>query len=144
MKWFALSMTALAFLAVAGTVRAAPGGAKDLVPTRAWAGSVDDEALQKHAPADGFVTDRKVFAQLWREWKVGSKVAAVDFKKELVLVQTTKGSLLEVIPRLGSDGDLKVLSMGTNDFLPGFRYRIVVIPRAGIKTVDGKELPKGA
>jgi hypothetical protein len=31
---------------------------------------------------------------------------------------------------------------GTKDLRPGFRYVLGVVPREGVKTVNGKDLPK--
>jgi hypothetical protein len=36
---------------------------------------------------------------------------------------------------------LKVLALATRDLRPGFRYQILVVPREGVKTVNGKLLP---
>jgi hypothetical protein len=111
-------------------------------PKKEWSGSLDDEALQKEAPADGFIADAKAFAKLWKAWKLGDKVPDVDFKKNLAVVATTVGSKLNVTTKLGDNGDLKVLALATRDLRPGFRYQIVLVPRDGVKTVNGKELPK--
>jgi hypothetical protein len=34
------------------------------------------------------------------------------------------------------------VAISTRDLRPGFRYAIKSIPREGVKTVDGKPLPK--
>jgi hypothetical protein len=117
-------------------------GAREVKPTREWSGSVEDVSLQKQAPAHGVITDEKTFATLWRAWQLGDQAPAVDFDKELVFVATTSGSRLRLTPRLTEGGDLKVLALATRDFRPGFRYRLVVLPRAGVKTVNGQPLPK--
>jgi hypothetical protein len=129
-------------LLLVGAARPEEATGKELKPTRQWSGSVDDEALQKQAPQQGFITDTKAFTKLWRAWKVGEKVEAVDFTKELVLVATTSGSRLDTTARLTAEGDLRVLSMATADFMPGFRYQIVLVPRESVKTVNGKRLAK--
>jgi hypothetical protein len=111
-------------------------------PKKEWSGSLDNETLQKEAPADGFIADEKAFAKLWKAWKLGDKVPDVDFKKNLAVVATTGGSKLNITTKLGDNGDLKVLAVATRDLAPGFRYQIVLVPRDGVKTVNGKELPK--
>jgi hypothetical protein len=44
--------------------------------------------------------------------------------------------------KLDDQGNLQVLGNATTDSAPGFRYVIATVPREGVKTVDGKELPK--
>jgi hypothetical protein len=129
-------------LLLAGVARLEEPGAKEVKATQEWSGSVENEALQKEAPSDGLITDPKTFTKLWQAWKVGGKMPAVNFKKELALVATTSGSRLNTTARLTAAGDLKVLSMATLDFAPGFRYQIVLVPRDGVKTVNGKPLAK--
>jgi len=66
----------------------------------------------------------------------------VDFTKEIVILGTTSGSRLGLSARLDDKGDLQIIGFGTADFGPGFRYVIGTVPRAGVKTVNKKELPK--
>jgi hypothetical protein len=112
---------------------------KDVSLTKEWKGSVEDADLAKAAPE--FVTDAKAFAKLWKKWGVEGKVPKVDFKKEIVIVSTTSGSRLSLSARLDDQGNLEVLGIATSDFGPGFRYAMATVPRAGVKTVNGKELP---
>jgi hypothetical protein len=127
-------------LLLVGAARPGETTAKEVKPTRQWNGSVADEALQKEAPQRGYITDTKAFTKLWQAWKVSRRAPAIDFTKELALVATTSGNRLDVTARLTAEGDLRVLSMATADFLPGIRYQIVVVPRDGVKTVNGKQL----
>jgi hypothetical protein len=114
---------------------------KEVKATRDWKGTVADEALQKKAPANGFITDAKTFKQLWEDWKIGDKVPDIDFKKEVVVVETTRGSILRVgTVKLTDKGDLRVVGIATRDLAPGFRYAVLVLPREGVKTINGKEL----
>jgi hypothetical protein len=130
-------------LVAAGTLRADDSKVTDVKPSKQYMGSVDDEALLKLAPENGFIGDAKTFAKLWKAWKVGPKIPDVGFKKELVVLATTSGSRINLMVRLTEEGDLKVIGLATADFGPGFRYQIFVVPRAGVKTVNGKELPAG-
>ena len=57
-------------------------------------------------------------------------------------VATTSGSRLNLNTKLDDKGDLKVVGLGTRDLRPGFRYAIKSVSRDGVKTVNGKELPK--
>jgi hypothetical protein len=66
----------------------------------------------------------------------------VNFDKEIVLVAKTVGSKLRLNALLDEKGDLKALGLATQDLRPGFRYVIISVPKGGVKTVNGKELPK--
>jgi hypothetical protein len=54
----------------------------------------------------------------------------------------TLGSKLRLSATLDDKGNLEVLGMATSDLRPGFRYVIATVSREGIKTVNGKMLPK--
>jgi hypothetical protein len=108
-------------------------------PDMEWKGSIDDEALLKAAP-NSYIGDAKAFETLWKAWKLGDKVPDVDFKTHIVLVQTTRGSRVNVSAFVDDKGDLKVQGIATRDLLPGFRYVMLSIKKTGIKTIDGKPL----
>jgi hypothetical protein len=135
-KW--LSLAAVMSLA-AGAAGAAP---TPLKATDAWMGSIDDEKLAKEMPENGVITNAKDFEKLVKAWKVADKVPDVNFDKEIVLVGTTEGSKLTLNASLDEKGDLKVLGAATRDLRPGFRYVIISVPKEGVKTVNGKDLPK--
>jgi hypothetical protein len=107
--------------------------------THEWKGSVDDEDLQKNAPA--CITSAKGLEKLWKDWKVEGQVPKVDFSKEIVVIATGQGSGLNLSARLDDEGDLALLGMGTLDFVPGFRYVLATVSREGVKTVNKKKLP---
>ncbi|HWG47416.1 MAG TPA: hypothetical protein VN688_31925 [Gemmataceae bacterium] len=113
-----------------------------LALSQQWSGSIADLALKNEAPANGCVTDAKTFEKLWKAWKIGEKVPDIDFKTEMVVVTTTRGSRLRLTVRLDEKGDLRVDGVATRDLRPGFRYAVGVIKREGVKTIRGKELPK--
>src|SRR5262245_55333897 len=75
---------------------------KDVKLIKTWSGSVDDADLAKDAP--DYIADAKAFEKLWKKWKIEGKVPEVDFKKEIVLVTTTVGSRLSLMPRLDDKG----------------------------------------
>ena len=135
-KW--LSLAAVMFLA-AGVAVAAP---TPLKATNTWMGSVDDEKLAKEMPENGVITNAKDFEKLVKAWKVAEKVPEVNFDKEIVLVARTAGSKLTLRASVDEKGDLKALGLATRDLRKGFRYVIISVPKEGVKTVNGKELPK--
>jgi hypothetical protein len=135
-KW--LSLVAVMFLA-AGVAVAAP---TPLKATNTWMGSIDDEKLAKEMPENGVITNAKDFEKLVKAWKVAEKVPEMNFDKEIVLVAKTEGSKLTLRALLDEKGDLKALGITTADLRPGFRYVIISVPKEGVKTVNGKPLPK--
>ena len=135
-KW--VSLAAVMFLA-AGVAVAAP---KPLKATNTWMGSIADEKLAKAMPENGVITNAKDFETLVKAWKVAEKVPEVNFDKEIVLAAKTEGSKLTLNASLDEKGDRKALGLATRDLGPGFRYVIISVPKEGVKTVNGKELPK--
>ena len=88
------------------------------------------------------VTNARDFAKLVKAWKVAEEAPEVNFDREIVLVAKTAGSKLTLKASLDEKGDLKALDLATRDLRPGFRYVIISVPKEGVKTVNGKELPK--
>ena len=133
-----VSLAAVMFLA-AGVAAAPP---KPLKATNTWMGSIDDEKLAREMPENGVITNAKDFEKLVKAWKVAEKAPEVNFDKEIVLVAKTGGSKLTLRASLDEKGDLKALGLATRDLRKGFRYVIISVPKQGVKTVNGKELPK--
>lgn len=106
-----------------------------------WNGSVDDENLMKEAPE--VFTNAKAFAKTWQSWKVKGDMPKVDFGKHLLVGVYSRGSRLNIAgATLDETGNLSVLGFGTRDLRPGFRYVLGTVSRDGVKTVNGKALPK--
>ena len=118
---------------------AQPDG-KPVSLNKKWTGSVADAALADNTPS--FIASAKELAQLWKHWKLADEAPNIDFSKEIVLLATTRGSNLGLSCTLTPTGELKVMAMSTADFGEGFRYVIATVSRDGVKSVDGKELPK--
>jgi hypothetical protein len=113
---------------------------KAVTPMKEWNGSVENEALMKDAPAA--LTSAKGLEKLWKDWKIADPMPQVDFAKEIVVITTTRGSKLRLAANLDEQGNLMVGGLATRDLRPGFRYVIAIVSREGVKTVNGKELPK--
>jgi hypothetical protein len=103
--------------------------------------SVEDQTLAKKAPENGVIASQKAWEALAKDWGI-KDAPKVDFTKEILVVATTVGSRLNLNTKLSDKGDLTVLALATRDLRPGFRYAIKSVSRDGIKTVNGKELPK--
>jgi hypothetical protein len=110
--------------------------------TNTWKGSIDDEKLKKEMPESGVITNSKDWEKLVKAWKIADKVPEVNFDKELILIGTTVGSKLNLSAALDDKGDLKSVGLATDDLGKGFRYVIISVSKEGVKTVNGKELPK--
>ncbi len=52
------------------------------------------------------------------------------------------GSILYSSYSIEMNGNLKVDAIQTKDIAEGFRYQIAIINLDGIKTINGKEVPK--
>jgi hypothetical protein len=134
---FGLAAVAVALILTPALVAA---DAKELKPVEKWSGSVDDEKLLKDAPDNGVINDAKTFEKVWTSWKIGEKMPKLDFDKVIVVFSTTSGSRISAKPMLDDKGDLKFLGIATRDLKPGFRYDMQVVEKAGVKTVNGKEI----
>jgi hypothetical protein len=128
-------------VALVGLVAPAANAQKKAVKmTHQWNGSVGDVKLMKGAPE--CVTSEKGLEKLWKAWMIADKMPKVDFAKEIVVIGTTTGSKLRLGASLDAKGNLQVLGLGTRDLVPGFRYVMATVSKEGVKTVNGKELPK--
>jgi hypothetical protein len=113
---------------------------KPVKASKEWTGSVADAKHKDDAPT--CITSAKELEKLWKSWKVTDKVPEVDFTKEIVVIATTSGSRINLSYKLSDKGNLQVLGVASSDFGEGFRYVIASVSNEGVKTVDGKELPK--
>lgn len=104
-------------------------------------GTVADEKLAKKAPAAGVTVTKKGWDELLKGWDVKAPFE-VDFDKQLVIVATSQGSGLTLTTELNEKGDLLVKGVATADLRPGFRYALKRVDRAGVKTINGKPVPK--
>jgi hypothetical protein len=106
---------------------------------KTWSGSVDDEK----AAQPEVIISAKALETAWKAWKVAADLPKVDFTKEIVVAVYSGGSKLNIAGAdLDEKGNLTVLGFGTRDIRPGFRYVLGTVNKAGVKTVNGKELPR--
>jgi len=115
---------------------------KPVAPSQQWSGSVADLSLQKAVPE--VILTEEGLQNLWKVWKIEGSVPKVDFSRNLIAVQTTRGSRLRLSAALDEKGNLEVLGLATRDLRPGFRYVAAVLSREGVKTVNGQKLPDKA
>lgn len=129
---------AMGLMLLTGVVLGAEG--KKVEPTQTWQGSVEvDTDLKKPSAV---LQNEDDWKELWKSWKLEGETPEIDFEKQLVLVETTVGSRLNVTLLRSEAGDLKVLALATRDLRPGFRYVLAAVDREGIQTINGKPLDK--
>ena len=115
---------------------------KPVLPTQTWQGQMKDAALMKAAPANNFVANAKDWEALWKAWRGDEKIPAVDFQKELVIVVKVGGpNNCGIVATLEENGNLRVQTQTTLLDGPGFGYQLGTVPRAGLKTINGKDVP---
>jgi len=142
MSYFRMCALSFAVLVTAGGLCASNVGnsGRELVPTTYWYGSVDNEAVWKEVNC---VTSELTLARLWRDWGITEPMPVIDFNREVALVITGTGSILR-FERITLDefGNVDMSIIQTADLVTGFRYALATVPREGIRSVRGKELPK--
>lgn len=130
-----------------GEAKTAPAGSMPAVVTivKKWDGDYPVGALKKlprgqqKTPA-GYIGDREAFADVWKSFKPGEKVPAVDFKKNLVVFtrnvkfynrkSITKVTLLDGIMEV--QGIETVTSVPVTDKVA---MAMAEVPRRGVKTL---------
>ena len=128
------------FVGVLGTSQALAQKMKVLV-NNISSGSVADEALMKGAPQ--VITSAKGLEKVWKAWRIDDKMPKIDFDKLIVVGVYSVGSKLNLAgATIDEKGNLDVLGMGTLDIAPGFRFVLGTVSKEGVKTVNGKQLPK--
>jgi len=145
MRTFACSLVALLALSHGFSTLAAepkkPAPPAAGAPTLAKRGWIDDPKLKAAAPPSQVITSEKGLAALYKAWSLGDEVPKIDFAKELVIVVTDRSNG-NMMAMTDSKGDLKIHFGGPPSDKPGFGYVLQTASREGVKTVNGKPLPK--
>lgn len=113
---------------------------KKIEPIRSWTGLLDDKKLTEVAPAKGYVTSQAQWKKVWETWRPKEKLPAVDFKKQLVLVNLSGMYPVDYELKLTDEGDLKIWLSPRVPPKKGYGYGIAVIERKGIKSIKGKPI----
>jgi len=112
---------------------------REIKPLKEWRGRVES-SLKKKAPARGYLATQEDLDKLWAAWKITGKSPKVDFKTRLVLVRTCNCSHISITPLLNERGDLHAQVTVTKDITEDAAYVLVLIPRRGIRSVEGKPM----
>lgn len=111
---------------------------KPLETLKEWRGDNPNEALSKDAPK--YIVNSKDLEKLWKTWDIKEKLPEIDFSKELLLIETTRGSRLNLKATLDEKGNIQALGLATRDLRPGFRYVMITVSKTGVKSIDGKAI----
>lgn len=111
---------------------------KPLETLKEWRGDNPNEALSKDALK--YIVNSKDLEKLWKTWDIKEKLPEIDFSKELLLIETTRGSRLNLKATLDEKGNLQALGLATRDLRPGFRYVMITVSKTGVKSINGKEI----
>lgn len=107
-------------------------------------GKVSDSSLLSKRPPTGVVTDQSSWQSLWNAWRAGQEIPKVDFQNQIVLVATADGPNMVMTSSLNltPSGDLRyeAASASIKKIGAGFGYTLLIIPRAGILSVNGQKL----
>ncbi len=103
-------------------------------------GDLSDRTLRAKAPPTGVIVSQKEWDVLVKEWNI-KDAPKVDFTKEILVVGTSDSASFTLTPTV-KDGNLTIATTASKETRDGFRWRVVSIKREGIKTVNGKELPR--
>jgi len=129
----------LAGIMICSSAAIAPAEVREIKSLKEWRGRVDN-ASGKKAPTRGFLASQAEMDKLWTAWRIPGTCPKVDFKTRLVLVRTCNCSHISIAPLLKEKGDLHVQVTITKDLREDTAYVIALIPRRGIRTVEGKPL----
>ena len=112
-----------------------------LVPRAEWTSTVTNIDLWLHVPQeDHVIGDAIVWWKLWSAWHPKAPPPAVNFNEEMLLVFTARGPNVPGARLYLNGGHLFGTVSRTVMGGPGFGYRIVAVPRAGVATVFGKSV----
>ena len=132
---------AMVALAMSSATAEAQNNKKPIKATNTWRGKSGDENLKIKAPAAGFITEPKAFDELWKAWRPTEKTPAVDFKTSIVVVSLAGGpNTVSASFFVNDQGNVTAQAISTLIGGPGFGYALDVLPRAGIKSIEGKAI----
>lgn len=112
---------------------------REIKPLKEWRGRVSN-ASGKKAPGRGYLASQAELDKLWAAWHIPGTSPKVDFKTRLVLIRTCNCSHISITSLLNQQGNLHIQVTVTKDITEDTAYVLVLIPRRGIRTVEGKPL----
>jgi len=119
---------------------------KNIEPVQTWSGKEIDNKVLKVPPKNGLsmglISNETDWIKLWQAWRE-DETPKIDFTKNLIVFCTTQTpNICQIFLKLSKSGDLKIsplnLLIVSKD--KTFNYRIVLIDRAGIKSIERKPI----
>ena len=111
-----------------------------LKPVQHWGGLIKESGKKSAAPANskfgvGYLNNQDAFEKLFDAWGLKEKPPKLNFKKQIVFVQTCNGpNLPQASYTLDKAGKLMADNTHTLKGVSGFGYSIDVLDRTGIKS----------
>ena len=104
-----------------------------------FTGKIADPALADACPDSGIINELAAWKKLWAAWRPNQPIKDIDFRNQIVLVETVAGPNLvfSSLLKLDEQGDLKYEIASSRIAGPGFGYLIMVVPKTGINSVNG-------
>ncbi len=119
---------------------------KNIEPVQTWSGKEIDNKVLKVPPKNGLsmglIFNETDWIKLWQAWRT-DETPKIDFTKNLIVYCTTQTpNTCQVDLRLSQSGNLKLLPLSTliGSKAKTFNYQIVLVNRAGIKSIKGKSI----
>lgn len=115
---------------------------QEVAVARKFSGKVSALPSSGTAPESGWLDNAEDWKTLWQSLRPNQPIVEVDFDSQLVLVETVPGPNLVFasILKLSDQGDLNYEIAGSRVVGPGFGYLVMVIPKSGIQSINGKSL----
>ena len=95
------------------------------------------------APRELYIIDQENWKKIWQKWRGSEKLPKVNFRKQLIVFCTTiSPNHCSINISLDKKGNLKLNGITTLIGSDGtkFNYKMALIDRAGIKTINGKPI----
>ena len=132
-------------LTLSAMMTSAAEAQKELKPVQHWGGLIKESGKKSAAPrsklGSGYLSNQAAFEKSFAAWGLKEKPPKIDFKKQIVFVQTSNGpNLPRAFYTLDAAGKLTADFKQTEKAGPGFGYSIDILDRAGIKSYRGKPL----
>jgi len=137
--------TAFCLIALAWAIPFPASAGDEIKPSKQLiSGYIDGDAtLMEMSPPGGFITDKDELTRLWIRWLLDEKPPAVDFDKNLVVVAVSKDGPIKSVTLRDEkkNGEMTIhITLDRKAKADGFHCMFAVFPRAGIKSIEGKDV----
>jgi len=111
---------------------------------QSWDGVIENRNLLKESPPNGLILEAEAWEKVWKGWRAGEKLPAIDFEKQIAIILTVSGANKIESPEvvINDQGNVRV-PIPTSTLLPDdgrIGYKIIIINRSGVVSVNGKSV----